>query len=109
MMNRSMGKARSSRKQRLDGARKGRPARPNNRVSRIVRARGAGGAVPANDTALELDAPANQVTGAPEAGAPGIDVELGEQSLIGEDAGRTDDSEIAPPGEAPIDPAHGAA
>jgi RNA polymerase primary sigma factor len=104
-MNRSMGKARSSRKQRLDGARKGRPARANNRVSRIVKARGAAVAVPANDTALELDAPANQVTGAPEAGAPGIDVELGEQSLIGEDAGRTDETEIAVAGEAAIETA----
>ena len=68
MMNRSMGKARSSRKQRLDGARKGRPARPGNRVPRIVKARGAAVAVPANDTALEVRAldpemvPANAVT-----------------------------------------------
>ena len=68
MMNRSMGKARSSRKQRLDGARKGRAARPGNRVPRIVKARGAAVAVPANDTALEVRAldpemvPANAVT-----------------------------------------------
>ena len=66
-MNRSMGKARSSRKQRLDGARKGRAARPGNRVPRIVKARGAAVAVPANDTALEVRAldpemiPANAV------------------------------------------------
>ena len=82
MMNRSMGKARSSRKQRLDGARKGRAARPGNRVPRIVKARGAAVAVPANDTALEVrvDAemvPANAVTPA--------DVEgLDDQGLLAE-------------------------
>ena len=81
-MNRSMGKARSSRKQRLDGARKGRAARPGNRVPRIVKARGAAVAVPANDTALEVrvDAemvPANAVTPA--------DVEgLDDQGLLAE-------------------------
>ena len=54
MMNRSMGKARSSRKQRLDGAHKGRPARPGGRVPRVVKARGAAVPVPANDTALDV-------------------------------------------------------
>ena len=84
-MNRSMGKARSSRKQRLDGARKGRAARPGNRVPRIVKARGAAVAVPANDTALEVRVdpemvPANAVTPA--------DVEgLDEQGMLAENAG----------------------
>jgi RNA polymerase primary sigma factor len=106
MMNRSMGKARSSRKQRLDGARKGRPARPNSRVSRIVKARGAAVAVPANDTALEIDRdPANQVAGTDLiAGAP--DVELREAALPGEEAGAGDDIELAgaAAGEAAIEP-----
>src|SRR4051812_3383947 len=95
MMNRSMGKARSSRKQRLDGARKGRAARPGNRVPRIVKARGAAVAVPANDTALEVRAldpemvPANAVTPA--------DVEgLDDQALLPESAaGAPEELEIA--------------
>jgi RNA polymerase primary sigma factor len=94
-MNRSMGKARSSRKQRLDGARKGRAARPGNRVPRIVKARGAAVAVPANDTALEVRAldpemvPANAVTPA--------DVEgLDDQALLPESAaGAPEELEIA--------------
>jgi len=72
-------------------------------VSRIVKARGAAAAVPANDTALELDPPANQIIGAPEVGATGSDVELGEQSLIGEEAGRVEEIEIAGAGEAAIE------
>ena len=94
-MNRSMGKARSSRKQRLDGARKGRAARPGNRVPRIVKARGAAVAVPANDTALEVRAldpemvPANAVT---PADADGLD----DQALLPESAaGAPEELEIS--------------
>ena len=103
MMNRSMGKARSSRKQRLDGARKGRPARPGGRVPRIVKARGAAVAVPANDTALEVRAldpemvPANAVIPA--------DVEvLDDQQMLAESTGGApEEIDIAAPGEAAVE------
>jgi RNA polymerase primary sigma factor len=106
MMNRSMGKARSSRKQRLEGARKGRPARSNGRVSRIVKARGAAVAVPANDTALEQleigrDLPANQVAGGPDLAS--ADVVLREGAIPGE-VGAPEEIELAvATGEAAIE------
>jgi len=52
-MDRSTGKARASRKQRLgEAARKAKPARPGGRgrVQRIVKARGSAVSIPANDT-----------------------------------------------------------
>ena len=73
MMNRSMGKARSSRKQRLEGVRKAKPARPGRgRLPRIVKARGAAVPVPANDTALENhadDAQLNELAVSPDMSA----------------------------------------
>jgi RNA polymerase primary sigma factor len=106
-MNRSMGKARSSRKQRLDGARKGRPARPSGRLTRIVKARGAALPVPANDTALEFrDNLAVRPPGAaPDlVGGAAVDVEiaeLGADGVPGKVEG--EEVEVAAAGEAALE------
>jgi RNA polymerase primary sigma factor len=75
-------------------------------VSRIVKARGAAVAVPANDTALEIDRdlPANQVeAGVDQAAVPSADAELRGASLTGEEAGPAEEIEMAATGEAAIE------
>jgi RNA polymerase primary sigma factor len=76
-------------------------------VSRIVKARGAAVAVPANDTALEVDRdlPANQVeAGANPVAPPSADAELREASLTGEEGGGpVEEIEMAATGEAAIE------
>jgi RNA polymerase primary sigma factor len=108
MMNRSMGKARSSRKQRLEGAHKGRAARPSGRVPRVVKARGAAAVpVPANDTALDLRRPdpelAETVASPELLGAP-LDAESGEEhALLAPGAGVPEELEIAGAADAAVE------
>ena len=106
-MNRSMGKARSSRKQRLDGAHKGRPARPGGRVPRVVKARGAAVPVPANDTALDVrraDAEIAETIVSPDLmGAP-LDAEHGdEHALLAQGVGAVEELEIAGAADAVVE------
>src|SRR5437868_1014625 len=91
-MDRSLGKARASRKQRLgEAVRKAKPARPSGgrgRVPRVVKSRGSTVPVPANDT--ELTPPQEilieDVALESEVMVPGMDVSAEDAATIREGA-----------------------